>query len=161
MKRKINSGVLTFECALIMPLVLAVNVILVWMLIFCYDRVVTEKAMVHSLLVCDYSRENNNKLKKEIEKAAEEELKGALVGVKETNINVTVGMNKCSVTVCNEMNIPTCLQAYFGTYEAKLEKNRRSGEKTIRNIRKVLKFTEKIQEQSKEQSEESVKELPE
>ena len=95
------------------------------------------------------------------EKPTEEELKGALVGVKETNINVTVGMNKCSVTVCNEMNIPTCLQAYFGTYEAKLEKNRRSGEETIRNIRKVLKITEKIQEQSKEQSEESVKELPE
>ena len=64
---KVN-GNLTIECAMIMPLILLVIISVVWLMIYLYDSVVIEKALVHGVMAADYrDSRTNSELMKEIE----------------------------------------------------------------------------------------------
>ena len=52
---KIKKGNMTIECALIMPMILTVIISLVWLTIYLYDMSVAQTALIHGLLISDYS----------------------------------------------------------------------------------------------------------
>lgn len=147
--RKAN---MTVECALLMPTILAVTIILVKMTIYMYDRAVMENALVHSVMAADYMQDaSNNELKNEMEIRIEEELCYA-VALEDIDVSVTVKENVCKAEITGKLNIGVQLPGtdFFTETKARISKKRLSGTETVRNVRKIEKLIQLLSEETSE-----------
>ena len=103
---KIKKGNMTIECALIMPMILTVIISLVWLTIYLYDMSIAQTALIHGLLISDYSpNTTNSSLKEAIKAAIDEESAPYMVGVEECKVTTKVKQRKCIASMEIRMNI--------------------------------------------------------
>ena len=133
---------MTVECALIMPIILAVVITVIQMTVYMYDRVIIQNALVHSVIAADFMPEaGNNELKNEMEMRIEEELRYA-VALDDIEVKVTVKENVCKAEISGNVNIGARFPGsdIFLETQSGIKKKRLSGTETVRNIRKIEKL---------------------
>lgn len=100
----IKKANMTIECALIMPTILTVIISLIWLTIYLYDMSMAQKAIIHGLLISDYSPHvTNSSLKNAIEEGIEEESAPYMVGVTKCDVRVKVKQRKCIASIGLQM----------------------------------------------------------
>ncbi len=138
--RQFRRGNFSIECAMVMPIILLCIIALVWLIIFLYDKNVMYRALVHAVSAADYKNSStNNQLKNEIEERLYEDLKGELVGVKETNAFVYVGAQKVKAGIECTLNVPMDENVLSNLGELKVEitKKRMDAAGIIADVRRV------------------------
>ena len=130
----------TIECALIMPLILYSVVLIVWLMIYLYDAMVVQIAMIHGLMAVEYNQDlSNTQLCKEIKGRTQEELSGRLLGVSEVSVRVEVKKSKCIVKTNVKMNTLTGIPGIskLSEYSSTETKKRINTREVIRKTRRA------------------------
>ena len=138
--RKCRAGNFSIECAMVMPIILLCIIALVWLVIFLYDKNVIYRSLVHAVSAADYKNSStNNQLKNEIEERLYEDLKGELVGVKESNAYVKVGAKKVTAGIECKLNVPMNenVLATLGELKVEITKKRMDAAGIIADVRRV------------------------
>lgn len=100
-------GSMTIECALLMPIIISVIISVMWLMIYMYDRIMINRALIHGILYCDYIRkENTIVIEKEIEKRINEDLNNRILATNDIKVSVKFNNMHCKVSAEARMNIP-------------------------------------------------------
>lgn len=140
---RIRNGSMTLECAMLMPIILMVIISIIWLMIFMYDRVVINRALIHGVMYCDYVRDENNFIiEKEIEKRINEQLADSIIAVNEVNVCVKVNDWWCKAEIEAQMDIPDGISWLSGISVIKMEKKKDIiyGARVIRLVNRVEKY---------------------
>ena len=135
--RKAN---MTIECALIMPIILTVIISLIWLTVYLYDTGIAQTAIIHGLLISDYSPYvSNTSLSDSIKAGIEEESSPYLVGVSDCSIKTKVKQRQCIATMTIQMNIPDSAPVIskLTTNTMEYSLTRLSGAYVIRDTRRI------------------------
>ena len=104
---RLKKANMTIECALIMPIILTVIISLIWLTIYLYDMGVAQTALIHGLLISDYSPNvTNSSLSDYVKAGIEEESAPYLVGVNDCRVSTKIKQRKCTAGIEMQMNIP-------------------------------------------------------
>ncbi|MBQ7944797.1 MAG: pilus assembly protein [Lachnospiraceae bacterium] len=125
--RKKDAGYFTVEAALVMPFVMLIITMMLFLAIYCYDRCVMEQCAYEAALRGSSNRYRENTLaSQEAMNAAATLTEGKLFALKDLNYEVTVDMNRITVTYTAELNMPfvSWLVQEFGSQDFKLEVKR-------------------------------------
>ncbi len=136
---------LTVECALIMPMILLVIISIIWLMIYLYDSLTVQKALVHAVLAADYRvSKSNGELMKEIEGRINEALEGQLVGCEEPKVSVKVSKYKVSAKVETKLNIPLNLPGLsrLVNLKSEIKKRRLYGADLIYDVKRIKAIAE-------------------
>lgn len=107
MLKKKEAGYFTVEAALIMPFVMLMIIMMLFLAIYCYDRCVMEQCAYEAALRGSSNRYRENTLaSQEAMNAAATLTEGKLFALKDLHYEVTVDMNRVTVTYTAELNMP-------------------------------------------------------
>lgn len=142
---------MTVECALVMPVVLSVIVLLIMFLIYLYNRNVLQDAAFLGVKNATYYEDRSNR---EIEESVAfkswEAIRGRLIFMENVKMDVSVGKFQVRVHFSGEMKRSPFtvigLPVPFQTIEAEAKADRFRPVAVIRNIRKGEAVTEWIKE---------------
>lgn len=146
---KYKEGNFTIECALIMPIVMLCILSVIWMMIYMYDRIMINKALIHGVLACDYlCGESNLNIKKAVEKSINENLAGTLVAVDTIEIKVACNDIWCKVEIEARLNVPNGLPGIDKLSLIKLKKEKiiLNGGEFVRNVNRTEKYAGLLKE---------------
>lgn len=107
-KRNQNKkGSFTVEISLLMPMILSVTLILIYFVIYMYDRGVMQAAVCRGTeQVFYYMNSDNTKLEEECRKVILDDLQGRLVCIKETELSIKVSGNAIEAALYGELDVP-------------------------------------------------------
>ncbi|MCR4649008.1 MAG: pilus assembly protein [Lachnospiraceae bacterium] len=140
---------LTVECALIMPMILLVIISIIWLMIYLYDGLTVQKALVHAVIAADYRvSKSNGELMKEIEERINEALEGQIVGCEEPVVSVKVSKYSVSAKVETKLNIPLNLPGIskLTDLKAEIKKRRLYGADLIYDVKRIKAIAEFLKE---------------
>ncbi|MBE5876862.1 MAG: pilus assembly protein [Lachnospiraceae bacterium] len=143
MKKK-EKGYFTVEAALVLPFVMLIITMMLFLLIYCYDRCVMEQCAYEAALRGSSNRFRENTLAgQEAMNAAASLTEGKLFALKDLNYEVTVDMNRVTVSYSAQLNMPfvSWIAEEFGyqdfDIEVKREALRNRQVTLIRAFRKI------------------------
>ena len=153
--RRFLDANITVECALVMPVILSVLVLLVAFLLFLYNRNVLQDAALLGVKNATYYEDRSNR---EIEESVAfksfEAVRGRLIFMENLRMEVSVGKVQARVHFVGEMKQSPFsligLPMPFQTVEVQAKADRFRPSAVIRNIRKGEAFIEWIKERGTE-----------
>jgi len=154
-KGRLLDANITVECALIMPVILSVLVLLVSFLLFLYNRNVLQDAALLGVKNATYYEDRSNR---EIEESVAfksfEAIRGRLIFMENLRMEVSVGKVQARVRFVGEMKRSPFtvigLPMPFQTAEVQAKADRFRPSSVIRNIKKGEAFIEWIKERGTE-----------
>ncbi len=115
------------EAALVLPFVTFIITMLLFLAIYCYDRCVMEQCAYEAALRGSSNRFRENTLaSQEAMNAAATLTEGKLFALKDLNYEVTVDMNRVTVSYSAQLNMPfiSWIREEFGVRDFKIEVKR-------------------------------------
>ena len=103
-KEKTENGSITIESALIMPVVLYVIVLLVYLLLFLYNRnVCYDAALLSAKQAAYFESDTNRQIEKKMKEKCEEALLDRLVGVENLSVKISVSRFRTETEISARM----------------------------------------------------------
>lgn len=108
--KRLQRGSFTVETALIMPVVITVILIMLFFVLYMYNRGIMQNAVCRGAkTVFYYENESNENIQKECSRIVLEDLENSLVGVKDVEVEVKVSANQIEIILTGRLNVPEVL----------------------------------------------------
>lgn len=108
----------TVEITLIMPVLIVVNLVLFFLLLYMYNRGIMENALARGAKqVFYYENESNEVIEQECTQTVIKDMDKALVGVKDTEFEVRVTATNVEIIMKGRLNVPEILAPKGSIFE--------------------------------------------